>query len=1244
MKFLLILASAVALAAPHNVPTFFLPNSGQAPPGVHFMAKGSGLTAYFASRDVIFHVGGKLVHVEFEGASPREVDGTDRLSGQANFLIGPEPDWRLGTPIFGAVRYRELYPGIDMIYGASGRDLKSEFVVAPGVDPARIRMRYVGDGEPWIDRDGSLSLSVSGDVLREQAPCAFQEIDGRRVYRVARFALRHDGTVGFVLGDYDPAQPLVIDPVLSYSTLLGGSYSDAAMGVAVDSTGAAYLAGFTSSYDFPTASPKQNFNAGSNDVFIAKLNPSGNGLVYATYIGGSGDDRANAIAVDSSGAAYVTGSTMSANFPLLNPLQPRYGGNRDAFVLKLSPAGNALVYSTYLGAAGADAGNGIAVDASGSAYVVGDTNSVTLPATGYQRANRGGQDVFIARLKPDGSGFIYSTYFGGSNDDHGAAIAVDANGAAWITGSTWSTDFPITSAFQSALAGGQDAFVARLSADGTTPLFSTYLGGSGGSLSYPESGLGIAVDQQGSAYISGVTSSQNFPVLGPAQSALRGWTDAFVTKISQAGKLVYSTYLGGTGIEYGNAIAVDPAGAAYVTGYTYSSDLPVVNAIQTVSGGQYDAFLAKLNPAGSAFSYLSYLGGNGSDTGTSLALDPAGSVYIAGWTLSTNFPLLNPFQSINGGNYSAFVTKVLFNQPPVNSGVSPNSGTGTSQPFAFQFSDPNGAADLTSVSVLFNTAPNLPNSCSVIYYPGQNALALLTDAGGVPTSTITPGSGTQQNSQCLLNGGSSSVTISGNLLTLNLALTFQPGFTGPKNIYMQAVSPFGTTPWQQTGTWTVGSTGPPMPVSVSPNSGTGQSQTFSFVYSDGNGYGSIAYASIIVNGTLTTVNGCYVLYIQSSNTLYLTNDAATAWNGPVTPGQSGTLQNSQCILNAASSSVAHSGSNLTLNVALTFQPAFKGARYIYLDANDGQQTSGWVQRGTWTVPAGSAGPPSVVSVTPGSGGGSVQTFSFLYSDTNGYSAIAYASVVVNSRLTTINGCYLWYIQASNALYLTNDAATAWNGPVTPGQSGFLHNSQCAVNAATSSVTRSGTNLTLNLTLSFTTAFDGAKYVYMDANDGQQDSTWQQRGTWTVTGGNAGPPEPVSVTPSSGTGTSQTFAFVSTDPNGYAVLSSVSFVIGSRLTTAGVCYLMYLRASNTVYLANDAGTAWLGPVTLGQSGTAQNSQCTVTGAGSSASGAGANLTVNLALSFQVKGALGVYMEAYDGVQDSGWKQEGTWTSQ
>ncbi len=1242
LLFLLLCLHPVA-AAPSTagrVPLFFVENAGQAGSGVRFVAQGSGGSAWFSPGEVAFRAGPVTVRIRAAGSNPAAViESGDRLSATANFLIGPEAEWRIGVSLYRSIAYRGLYPGIDMVYGADGGNLKSEYVVQPGADPSRIRLEYSGAGQPAIDESGGLILAIGGDRLREAAPVIYQLRAGLREPVPGRFAVDADGTVSFVLGRYDTSLPLVIDPTMVYSTLLGGSGSNAATAVAVDSSGNAYIAGFTASQNFPTASPEQNFNAGSNDAFIAKFNANGNGLVYCTYLGGSADDRAYAIAVDANGDIFVAGYTNSSNFPLRTPLQSSLKGSRNAFVAKLSPAGNTLLFSTYLGGSGSDTAYGLAVDASGNAYVTGDTTSPNFPAANFQKINRGSQNAFAVKIGSTGSALIYSTYLGGNSIDHGAAIAVDASGAAYLTGSTYSTTFPVSSgAYQSALAGGQDAFVAKLSADGNSLVYGTFLGGSGGSTGNPESGQGIAVDSQGNAYVAGETSSANFPVLGGVQTALNGSLDAFAAKFGPTGTLVYSTYLGGSSIDVANGIAVDSSGGIYLAGYTISNDLPVTsNALQPAYGGDYDAFVAWLNPAGNSLLYLSYLGGSGSDTASGIALDSSANAYVAGWTLSTNFPVVGAYQSISTSNYAAFLAKFTFSAQPVNVGVTPSSGTGITQTFAFQFSDGNGATDLSTVSVLFNATASTTAACSVTYNRSANALSLLTDSGSAPTGTIAPGTGSQQNSQCTLSGTGSSVSLSGSTLTLNLPIVFQSAFSGAKNIYMQSTNPSGATAWQQMGLWTV-PVASIAPTSVTPAAGTGTSQTFTISYTDTKGYAAIQSSLIDVNGSLSVVNGCFLYFSPSAKTLYLNNNAGTSWQGPITIGQSATLSNSQCTVSAAGSSTSGTGNTLTLNLALTFLPGFAGAKGFYAEVYDGTLDSGWVQLGTFTVTAVQIAP---VSVAPNSATGESQVFTLTYADTKGYPAIKSSLIIVNASLTVVNGCYLYFSPSANTLYLQNNAGTSWQGPVTIGQSGTLSNAQCTLSASGASWSGSGNNVILNLALTFFSAFAGAKNIYAEVTDGTADSGWVQLGAYTVT---VAPIAALSVTPASGSGMSQTFSFLLTDSKGFAAISSSQIIINNPLSIANGCYMYFNRAQNLLYLNNNAGTAWQGPITIGQSTSLQNSQCTVSAAGSSVSGSGNNLTLSVAIAFQAAfaGAKNVYIEVYDGTLDTGWLQIGSWT--
>jgi len=495
----------------------------------------------------------------------------------------------------------------------------------------------------------------------------------------AGFVLDAENRVHFALGPYDHTRPLVIDPVLVYSTYLGGSGGDAASGIAVDSSGNAYVTGYTTSSNFPTASPLQSSLAGPRNAFVAKLNwdssTSTLSLVYSTYLGGSSYDYGSGIAVDSSDNAYVTGRTSSTDFPTAHPYQASLaGGGFDAFVAELNSTGSALVYSTYLGGSGTDEAYGIAVDSSGNAYVTGWTSSSDFPTAYPLQANLPGYpNPFVSKLNWDASTstlrLVYSTYLGGSVWDQGTAIAVDSSDNAYVTGWTLSSNFPTAHPLQSSLAGGWNTFVAKLNWDASTStlslVYSTYLGGS-----RADAASGIAVDSSGNAYVTGTTSSGNFPTAYPIQASLPGYINAFVSELNWDAptstlSLVYSTYLGGNYMDSGTAIAVDSSDDAYVTGYTYSSDFPTAGPLQMFAAAPYscNAFVTELNWAASTSTlslvYSTYLGGWGPDGGTGIALDSSGNAYVTGTTSSSNFPTANPLQAaLASSSENAFVAKI----------------------------------------------------------------------------------------------------------------------------------------------------------------------------------------------------------------------------------------------------------------------------------------------------------------------------------------------------------------------------------------------------------------------------------------------------------------------------------------------------------------------------------------------------------------------------------------------------------
>ncbi len=603
------------------------------------------------------------VHMKFDGANPwAEVVGERELAGRVNYLRGDDPSkWRTGVKTYGAVRYRGIYDGVDLVYyGNELGQMEYDFEVAPGADPRQISLLVEGADAMEVDASGDLVISTPAGPMKQHRPAVYQEVEGLRHTVEGAYAVEPDGRVRFALGEYDASAPLVIDPVLEYSTYLGGGFEDGARGIAVDSARNAYIAGYTYSTDFPTKNPVQSTNAAPGiftDAFVTKLNSTGSALVYSTYLGGGDDDDALNIAVDASGNAYVGGSTYSTNFPTANAVQATKIGTFDAFVTKLNAAGNALVFSTYLGGGGGEDVRDIAVDSQGSAVVTGITGSSDFPTVNPMQAVYGGTvDGFVTKLNPAGNALIYSTYLGGSNFETAYGVAVDMAGNVYVAGYTESTNFPTANAMQSAHAGGtQDAFVTKLNPTGNALVYSTYLGGSS-----VDQSLGIAVDFAGNAYVTGTTGSSNFPTANAKQPALASSGDAFVTKLNAAGNaLVYSTYLGGNNTDGGRGIAVDSAGNAYVMGITYSTNFPMAFPVKNTNSGDGDVFVTKYNAAGTAFLFSTYLGGSGTDNGNGIAADAQGSAYVAGETESSNYPVAEALQgTYASGGHDAFVTKV----------------------------------------------------------------------------------------------------------------------------------------------------------------------------------------------------------------------------------------------------------------------------------------------------------------------------------------------------------------------------------------------------------------------------------------------------------------------------------------------------------------------------------------------------------------------------------------------------------
>jgi hypothetical protein len=667
-----------------KLPMSFEANHGQTDPKVEFVSRGSGYTLFLTKNEAVFSLNAGSNHkksqatlrMQFQGANPgARMQGAEELAGKSNYFVGNDPaKWHTSIPTFAKVENHDLYRGVDLVYYGNQQVLEYDLRVAPGADPAQIVFQFraddpilAGQGTApavHVDAQGNL-VSSTGAVLLHK-PDVYQTFvkSGAPEKRVvpAKYIVKENNRVSFAIGSYDRSQTLVIDPVVPfYSTYLGGANNDYGYGIALDAKGNAYITGSTASLNFPVGPCIQCVNAGGlADAFVTELNPGG--IVYSTYLGGTGNDYGYGIAVDPLGNAYVTGSTSSPNFPVPLCFQCLFqGGAADAFVTEIAAGGAGLVYSTYLGGKAADYGRAIAVDPAGDAFVTGNTTSKNfpVPACVFGCLPAGGNDAFVTELKRKPGGpvaLVYSDYLGGAANDYGYGIAVDPNQNAYITGATSSLNFPVTApaCFQCAPQGLSDAFVTRVAPFGAGLVNSTYLGGPTNDYGY-----GIALDGQLTVYVTGSTAG-TFP-LGPCFQCVYGGgvSDAFVTKLDPTlTGIIYSTYLGGVGADAGRGIAVDAMGDADVAGNTNSKNFPVANCFQCVINGGMDAFVTSLTPPGVAVVYSTFLGGKGSDFGRGIAVNLAFNPtvhYVTGYTNSPNFPVIGAGFPPAGVN-DAFVT------------------------------------------------------------------------------------------------------------------------------------------------------------------------------------------------------------------------------------------------------------------------------------------------------------------------------------------------------------------------------------------------------------------------------------------------------------------------------------------------------------------------------------------------------------------------------------------------------------
>ena len=639
-------------------PAVFVPNEGQfQAESVRFVHRGNGANVLLSDDGIVFQLfqreeqpsprgrgdGGEegvrtfTFRAYFPGARAVCPEGEGRSGASFNYYRGNDPGlWRSDVAGYEKVVYRGLYPGIDLVVYGKRSHLKYEFHVWPGADPEQIRVAYDWIYGLSVDGEGRLRVQTPmGDVVEEkpyiyQGGGSYAGVDGDEEV-CGEFRLVDDFTYTIALtSGYDPTRPLVIDPDLAWATYLGGSDNDTGWGIAVDGAGGVYVTGDTESSDFPTRNGwDTSFNGGEYDAFVAKFDSSGT-LLWATYLGGTDFDWGRGIAVDGSGGVYVTGETQSSDFPTPGGWDTTPTGEENGFVAKFNSSGT-LLWATYLGGSDEDWGNGIAVDGSGGVYVAGCTDSTDFPTpNGWDTSLSGGQDAFVAKFDSSGT-LLWGTYLGGSTNDLGYGIAVDGSGGVYVTGYTYSPNFPTPGGSDTSFNGKCDGFVAKLDSSGTL-LWATYVGGS-----YYDEAYGIAVDGSGGVYVGGRTRSFDLPAPGGWDTSLSGGADGFVAKFDSSGTLLWATYLGGSGGELVSGIAADGSGGVYVTGYTFSTDFPTPGGWDTSYNSTGDAFVAKLDSSGTLL-WASYLGGATTDRGYGIAVDGSGGIYVTGEIYATEPP------------------------------------------------------------------------------------------------------------------------------------------------------------------------------------------------------------------------------------------------------------------------------------------------------------------------------------------------------------------------------------------------------------------------------------------------------------------------------------------------------------------------------------------------------------------------------------------------------------------------------
>jgi len=676
-----------------KIPLRFEANTGQVDSKAQFLSRGKGYKLFLSSNESVVILNRKLnsnsiknvkspdkaspeiefasVHMKLLDSNPSaKFKGEKKSITKSNYFRGSDPSkWRQNNPNFGKVRYESVYPKIDLVYYGNNNKLEYDFIVNPGGDYNAIQMAFDGVNELLLDPNGNLILSTKTGNIIQNAPIIYQMVEGEKILVAGNYELVNKNQVRFKVDKYNKAIPLIIDPILEFSTYLGGSGGDDSVSMTLDNDGNIYVTGQTNSSDFPIEGAYQNtYQGGSFDVFITKLNPDATEILYSTYLGGSVRDGGwQDLTVDDSGNIFIAGSTDSNNFPLLDSLFPKNGG-LDAFLTKIDPTGSILLFSTLIGGSSDERIFDVILDSSNNVLIAGKTWSSNYPILNALQPNFGGvTEIFLSRFSLDDGEYTLdtSTYYGGNHEDRPKEMILDSQGYLYMTGDTGSTNFPTVNGYQDSIGegfvNGRDFFLLKLSPDLQSVSFATYLGGN-----QADMGESITLDEFNNIYVTGSTwGSSNLPIKDAFQDSFNGGNnDCVLAKFDTDGNLLFSSYFGGSASEECRSIRLDSVGQIYISGLTNSSNIPMVDPIQdTVQS--FDGFLVRFNADISEINFSTYIGGTGGDSIQATEFNSYQDLILFGNTNSSDFPVVSATQSTLAGNSETFIAKIgHLNIPP----------------------------------------------------------------------------------------------------------------------------------------------------------------------------------------------------------------------------------------------------------------------------------------------------------------------------------------------------------------------------------------------------------------------------------------------------------------------------------------------------------------------------------------------------------------------------------------------------